>query len=201
MPKRYIKVVVGRCEPLVRRRISQALGEDPRIRVLASDLQDAELELAVAQQAPKVAILDETVDISLLVRMKASQLATGVVVLVDAPPRLYEGFLLGAGVWWLARSASAVEILGVVKRAARDERVPNPESQDADAPALEGIDLLSPQELKVFELTLADKTYPQIAAALEISESTAKTHGDRVRQKLNVKSKRELRRRYLDSGR
>jgi DNA-binding CsgD family transcriptional regulator len=54
---------------------------------------------------------------------------------------------------------------------------------------------LTPREREVAALMMAGYTDPEIAARLRIGRRTAETHAARVRAKLGVRSRRELRRR------
>ena len=52
-------VVAARFAPVVTRGLVDVLGDDCRVRVLASGLESFELERAVVRHAPRVAILNE----------------------------------------------------------------------------------------------------------------------------------------------
>jgi DNA-binding NarL/FixJ family response regulator len=194
MPERdTVTVMVGRFDGLVGRGLSATLHEDPCLSVLASDLVGAELERAIAQQLPRVAILDEEVDHALLAHLQWHQSATGVLVLAHNPTRLLGTSLLAAGATCLARAAPAEDILEAVHRVAQGE----PTFFGADGnqlarrgPVINGV--LTPSETKVFEHLTLGRSYGEIGRALQIAPETARTHSDHICKKLNVKSKRDL---------
>jgi len=51
-------VVVGQLSALLGRGLTQIIGEDKGLRLAESDINDAELERAIAQWRPNVVILD-----------------------------------------------------------------------------------------------------------------------------------------------
>jgi DNA-binding NarL/FixJ family response regulator len=188
-----VTAVVGRFEPLVHRGLTQGLREDDQVRVLASDLKVAALERVVAEQAPRVAILNETVDHSLLVRLKSSQPTTGVLILADDPPRLYRTLMLAVGARWLARSASTADVLAAVHLAAEGETaLLAADGQRVQPRSLSKEHSLTPRERKVLEQLSKGRSYGEIALALHIGPETVRTHTVRICRKLKVRSKRDL---------
>lgn len=188
-----VTVVVGRFDPLVGRGLIDVLREDYRLRVLASGLGRAALERVVVQQAPRVVILDETAGHSLLARLRSVRSATGVLVLTYAPTRTDGMRLLAAGATCLAWSASGTDILAAIHLTAQGGRM----FVSADGYRIErrypnGMQLLTPREAEVLEHLTRDRSYAQIALALQISENTVQSHVRSVLRKLNVPSKRDL---------
>jgi len=196
-----VTVVVGRFDPLVRHGLTGALREDPRVRVLASDLEDAALERAVAQRAPRVVIVDEAVEHALLERVKARRPATVVLVLAQDPPLLYRTMLLAAGARFLVRSASTEDVTTAVRLAAQGIRKHPPGKELRAGRGVPGrarrvteceIDGLTKRELEVLGYLSQGMSYAQIALKMHRAEATVKTHSERIRRKLGVKSKHEL---------
>jgi DNA-binding NarL/FixJ family response regulator len=188
-----VTVVVGRFEPLVGCGVAHALGEDPRVHVLASGLEDAALEDAVAQQLPRVVILGEAGNYALVVRLRSRGMAPGVLVLAQEQPMLWTA-LLAAGARCLARSASPVELIVAVHLAARARRTSTSgDGQRAEQTILGGVGPLTDREMEVLKYLIENHKYAEIAHKMSLSETTVKTYSARIRRKLGVKSRRELR--------
>lgn len=188
-----LTVVLGRFDQLVRRGLADALREDPRVRIVASDLHDAALEEVVAREAPRVLILDEAIDHSLLARLKASQPRTGVLVLAGSSTRLYRTLLRSAGAGLLSSSAPIAEILAAVDIAGGGERSATGDQLPEPAPGSpRGVNRLTPREREVFGCLSRGMSYEAIAVALHIAPETVRTHTRRICRKLEVPGKRSL---------
>jgi len=188
-----LTVVLGRFDQLVRRGLADALREDPRVRIVASDLHDAALEEIVAREAPRVLILDEAIDDSLLARLKASQPRTGVLVLAARSTRLYRTLLRSVGAGLLSSSAPTAEILAAVDIAGRGERSATGDQLPGAGPSsLRAVDRLTPREREVFGCLSKGMSYEAIAVVLQIAPETVRTHTRRICRKLEVPGKRSL---------
>jgi DNA-binding NarL/FixJ family response regulator len=188
-----LTVVLGRFDQLVRRGLADALREDPRVRIIASDLHDAALEEVVAREAPRVLILDEAVEDSLLARLKASQPHIGVLVLAGSSTRLYRTLLRSVGAGFLSPSASTTEILAAVDIAARRQQSATDGQSHTPGPGNpRGAERLTPREREVFWCLCRGMSYEAIAVILGIAPETVRTHTRRVCRKLEVPGKRSL---------
>jgi two-component system, NarL family, nitrate/nitrite response regulator NarL len=188
-----VTVVVGRFIPLMLRGLAEALGEDRRVRVLATGLQDAALEHAVTRKMPSVVILDDAVEHSLLERLNASRQAPAVLVLAQDQPLLYRTMPLTAGAACIPQSASTKELMTAVHLAARGRHAPvSATGQRVEQSPLCKTDLLTDREIDILKYLSEDLSYARIARELHLAESTIKTHSARIRRKLCVKSKQEL---------
>lgn len=189
-----ITVVVGRFEtPLVGHALEHVLGADPRVRVVASDLECVELERIVAQQAPRVALLDEVVDDLMLVRLKSRQPGMGVLVLARDPAYLYGTLLVAAGATCVATSASPTDLLKGLHLAARGR----PTFFRACGSQVVRRDLvvdgrLTLRETDVLGHLSLGRSNAQIARALGINVETARTHVAKIPRKLDTQSRQEL---------
>src|SRR5580704_10673783 len=187
-----VTVVVARFGGLAGYGLAAALHKDRCVRVLASDLSSAELERTIAQQMPRVAILDEDVEHALLVRLRSRQPATGVLVLTHNPTRLCGTSLLAVGATCLSWSASAVDMLAAIHLAAQGK----PTFFWGDGYQLGGGSIaasaLTRRETEVFEHLSRGKSYSEIGHILQIAYSTVVSHTRKICEKLNVKSRLEL---------
>jgi DNA-binding NarL/FixJ family response regulator len=187
-----VTVVAGHFDALVCRGLVDALREDHRFCVLASDLEDAALERAIAEQLPRVAILGEAGNYDLLVRIKASHPAMGVLVLARDPAPMFGSLLVVVGATCLARTASVPDILAAVLHAGALGK-PTFFCADGDRVALRGPDgYLTAREMEVFEYLSLGRSYTEIGCALHITPETARKHTISICRKLHAKSKREL---------
>jgi DNA-binding NarL/FixJ family response regulator len=192
---RAVTVVLGRFGALLGRGLEEVLREDEGLRIVATDLDGPDLERAVAQRAPRVAVLDETsaAEPSALKRLQAAQPGIGIVVLTHRPTRALGVQLLAAGATCLPDDAVVADVRAAVHLAAQGKRLCGPL---ADLPAQRdphaGTDLLTRRELEVLERLRLKQPNAEIAHALGISIETVRTHAARVRRKLGVKSKWEL---------
>jgi DNA-binding NarL/FixJ family response regulator len=189
-----ISVALGRLEELVRRGLIDALREHAGFHILACDMsEEALVDFAVSAE-PCVLIVDDSVEQSVLSQIKEVAPRTRLLVYLAQPPtRLYKTLMSHIGAQILPTSAPVSNILAAVAQAgAHDGEVATRKASTKATIDKDAIALLSPSEHKVFSLMVHDRTYAAIARTLGISESTAKTHGDRIRRKLNVASKREL---------
>jgi DNA-binding NarL/FixJ family response regulator len=187
-----VTVLLGRFEPLVGIGLTGALRSDERICVLASDLEMSALQREAGRQLPRVAIVDEAHEPLLLRRLRASQPSLGVVVLAHKPSLEYGMRVLASGASCLSRSATVSEVLASIHLTAKGGRVftaPDDGKLKHAKPA--GAPDLTPREHQVLALIRAKRSNREIARDLQISVNTVKSHVASVRQKLNVKRKRE----------
>ncbi len=188
-----ISVVVGRFDPLVACGLAAVLRDDRWLNVLASDVDDAELENAIAQQAPRVVILDKAVPRSLLERLREIAPAIGVLVLADDPSHAYGMRVLAAGATCFARNASPADLLAAVRCTGQGGRI----FVTADCDRIEriypeNVFSLTRRETQVLRYLSKGESYAVIALALEIEVETVRKHTVSIRRKLNVHSRHEL---------
>jgi DNA-binding NarL/FixJ family response regulator len=191
--QRGVTVVIGRLDPLMLRGLDEALVEDESVAVLASALQGAALENAVKHGMPSVVILDETIEHSLLERLKAGRPAPAVLIFAQDPPLLSRTMLQAAGVTCLARSASTEEIVRTVHRAGQAGRVSASENRRLLQQGLiSKTGLLTPRERRVLQCLVEGQTHSKMAGDLHTAIETARSHTASIRRKLGVPSNREL---------
>jgi len=194
-----VTVVVASFDGLMGFGLTAALHKDRRVRVLASDLVGADLQREIARHRPRVVIFDEAVEHEFLVRLGSRKPAIGAVVLAHRPSQVLRTSLLAVGVTCLARAASPAEVLAAVHSAAHGEPAFYRADDEAAAGGLVVGDVLTEREAQVFELLSRGRSYVKIGHALQIAPETARSHAISICEKLNVKSKRELRGRSLST--
>jgi len=188
-----VTVVIGRLTPSVRRGLTDALRTDRRVRILASDLEADALERAVVQCVPRIVILDETVEYSLLLRLKSGQPTVGVLVLAGDPAPLYQTMLRAAGATRLDRNTSTREILAAVDRALHEgPTFAAIDSQHVAQSFPAAASRLTTREVEVLKYVSRRKPYAEIACALGIKVETVRKHTASIRRKLNVRSRQDL---------
>lgn len=190
--RRLITVVVGRFDSLVGHGVEQVLRGDPRIRIVGSALDDAQLERAIVDEAPHVAILAGASPGVLLSRLRAARSATQLIVIAPNPGRLCGELLVSVGASCLTEGVSDADILVAVHRAAGCEPCYMPARGNPRLPFARAAGPLTGREQAVFELLREGRTNPEVADALQISRGTVGTHVHRIFRKLGVHSRRQL---------
>jgi DNA-binding NarL/FixJ family response regulator len=172
--------------------VAQVLAADARVELLASDLQAAELERAVTRRLPLVVVLGEKVDYRLVVRLRSSRLAPGVLVVAQEQTVLWSA-LRDAGARCLTPDIRAQDLVAAVQFAARGGCTSRSGNGRGNAKvARDGIDLLGEREMEVLMYLVRDLKYAEVAHQMRLAESTVKTYSARIRRKLGVSSKRDL---------
>jgi DNA-binding NarL/FixJ family response regulator len=187
-----VTVVVGCTDRLVERGLRSLLGDQPRMRVLASDPEAAELERAVGQLGPQVVIVDETVELEVLRTLRASPCAPGVLVVARDPSRLFATMLGAVGARLLTLAASGEDVLAAVRSVADEAHGTAAARHPVAAPGACAAAPLTRRETTVFEHLRLGRTYVEIGLALHIAPETARTHTMNICRKLDVQRKREL---------
>ncbi len=192
MPESVITVVVGGFEPLMGYGVAHVLRADPCFEVLASDLQDATLEDAVARKLPRVAVLGEGVEYALLDRLKSRRTAPAVLVLLAQERRLPWTAPLAAGATCLASSISTEELIAAVHLAAQRRRTSPSGNGHPAKRVLPGETDLTDRQIEVLGYLRTDLKHAEIAHEMNLAEATVKTYSAQIRRKLGVRSRREL---------
>lgn len=187
-----VSVVVGNCERLLECGVTEILRRDRGVELLASDLAGEELEAVVAREAPKVLIVDEEIEYTLLASLRTRRPALGIIVLAHEPSPLFATLVLAAGAMCLALSASEAELVAAVHSAAdgvaRNVIAPGRRVEDIDS----AVGPLTAREAQVFMYLSLGWSYAEMGDTLHISPTTVRTHTLSICRKLNVGTKRQL---------
>jgi DNA-binding NarL/FixJ family response regulator len=191
-----ITVVLGCFSSLLSIGLTSVLRTDPAVRILDTDVANAQLEEVVARQRPCIAMLGEQsfTDLTLLARLRSALPTIALVVLAYRPTRAFCLQTLGLGASaCLCNEAPAREIVSAVRVVAGGRHMlawldsgPSRASDWGDVPPL------TQRESEVLRLVGLGQTDKQIALALHIEPETARSHVKHICRKLGVGKRREL---------
>jgi DNA-binding NarL/FixJ family response regulator len=167
---------------------------------------------AMEQLQPALVVLDLLLGgrdgVELVEDLRAIHPAGRVLVYTSQSERAYADRALRAGAsGYLMKSAGPAEVLAALERIAAGDFVVSPVVQQlllartAAGPASRAGDPLaelSDRELQVFRLVGAGRGTGEIAAELNLSPKTIGTYRERLKDKLNCQSARELDRRAFE---
>ncbi len=192
-----ITLVIGSVGPVYDRGLAALLDEDDDLEVVASGLGLAELEAAVVEHSPRVAVLGQRQLGEPRVLRRLAEICPGIGLVVltstEIPDALrIQLIALGANAC-LPEHTSRVDLVTAVRYAAEGKGMWATTSGSAE-PMLAAM-LLTARESQVFELAqYRGLTNCEIARELRISPSTVETHIKRIRRKLGIiKHRRALR--------
>jgi DNA-binding NarL/FixJ family response regulator len=193
-------VLADRCAIMIEG-MKQIFAGEPGFRVVATCSDERRMVRAVTTHQPDILVLTISArnsEFSILERLQgpreAGQLATRVVIVADALDEVGVRRATRLGVTGvvlkemppslLVQCVRKVHAGGTWVKNNSNGRVERKVSQKSVA--LELARLLSPREIEVVRHVAAGRTNKQIAAQLDVSEGTIKTHLHHVYEKLNV---------------
>jgi DNA-binding NarL/FixJ family response regulator len=194
-----IRVLVVDDHPVVRHGLIAIMGYEPDIEVVGDAADGEEAVRLILERRPDVVLLDlrlpklDGVEVMRQVRAQAPQVRFLVLTTYDTDE--YIGPALAAGAQgYLLKDALPDELARGVRAVMRGAAALEPE---VAARLLERMaegergDELSERELEVLRLLVAGASNKSIAAQLNLSENTIKTHISRIFAKLGVQSRAE----------
>lgn len=188
-----IGVVVGCLDQIVRPGLSGALRSEQHLEIVAVDLDASELERAVGELEPGLAIVSQVDAVSLISRLRVISEPLGVVVLANAPSSQYGWQLLAAGATCIAQSSPLEEIVSAILLTGRGGRVfIGADGERVERLPLPAIARLTPTELSVLRRLSRNIPYRAIALEFGITVETVRKHTANIRTKLAVAHRREL---------
>jgi DNA-binding NarL/FixJ family response regulator len=196
-PRTPITVTVGRFEDLVSRGLRALIDEDPNVELVAHDVPPELIGPALEEHVPQVAILNfgslrSPLDVH---QLHSAHPRTRLVVLASRPTQVECNQMLTFGATaCLSKETQARDVLSAIHLASRGLHVlPRTRAELApDNGYNAGPELLTAREADVLELLQQGRSNAQIAAALQVSVETVRTHARHVYRKLGVHSRREL---------
>jgi DNA-binding NarL/FixJ family response regulator len=186
-----ITVATGTFEDLLARGLRGIIEDDPSLALVASDVAPAKLARMLRAQRPRVTILDAG---SLASPVEVRELAalrpvTRLLLLAERPSTVESAQLLAFGASaCLAKTTQMRDVLNAVHLASRGLQLAPSEADAAEGWA----GLLTSRETDVLAHLQMRRSNSQIAADLQISVETVRTHARHIYRKLGVGSRREL---------
>ncbi len=191
---RPVTVLLARFEDLVGAGLRSLIGEDPTLRIVASDVHVDDLDGALTELDPAVAILNfGTLRTAAEIRrLNAAHSASRLIVLANHPTPGECAQLLALGATaCLGKEVEGRDVLNAIHLASRGLHVlPHARPGSPSAPLLP--DILTPREADVLDQLQLGRSNAEIAVALSVSVETIRTHARSVFRKLGVKGRREL---------
>ncbi len=189
-----VTVLLARFEDLVGAGLRSLIDRDPNLRVVAGDVDPSLLDSAIAQHAPRVAIVNygSLRAPSEIRRLSSHHPATRLIVLANHPTPGECAQLLALGATaCLGKQVQGRDVLNTIHLASRGLHV-LPHAAPATAGGSLLPDVLTPREADVLDQLQLGRSNAEIAIALSISIETVRTHVRSVFRKLGIKGRREL---------
>jgi len=191
MSGNVVTVAIGAFEDLLVAGLGALVEGEPSLRLVASDVESAELERVLRRKAPRVAIVDRaSLSSPIEVRALADRFPdTHFVLIADGISSAESAQLLAFGASaCLSRGSQARDVLSAIHMAARGLQLA-PRTFGPPSGAATG---LTEREAEVLAELQRRRANAQIASDLHISVETVRTHARSIYRKLGVSSRREL---------
>ena len=202
-----VTVVLVDDHAVVRGALKALLDGQPDLEVVGEAGDIASGRAAVAEQRPRVLVLDvnlpDGLAIDAVAELRKASPETAIVLLTMERDLTLARRALDAGAsGYLFKDAAHLELINAVRAAASGERHLAPavaaglKSEDSEDPRR----VLSPRESEVLKLMALGHTNREIAEQLSLSVRTVETHRAHIQQKLGLTSRPELTRYALANG-
>jgi DNA-binding NarL/FixJ family response regulator len=170
------------------------LESDPRVQVSKCDLKLSALERALAECAARLVILDWPLDLGVVTSLRLLRPGVDVVVFAPAPTHAFGVLVLAAGASCVSSMVPREELLDIVHRPCGKEPVFTfRNGRGVERIYASDMAPLTIRELEILHYLGLGAADAGIAYALRISVRTVETHVRRVREKLGVSDRHELR--------
>jgi DNA-binding NarL/FixJ family response regulator len=186
-----ITVATGTFEDLLARGLRGVIEDDSSLSLVAADVPSTQLARTLKAQRPQVTIIDagslaSPVDVRELAALRP---ATRLLLLADRPSSVESAQLLAFGASaCLAKTTQMRDVLNAIHLASRGLQLAPSEADPPEGRAA----LLTARETDVLAHLQMRRSNAQIAADLQISVETVRTHARHIYRKLGVRSRREL---------
>ena len=193
-----VTVVTSKFEDLVAIGLTRLLSEDPNLDLLADGIPPSQIEAAIDEHEPAVAVLNfgSLASPAQVFQLHQSFPDTRLVVLANRPTAAECNQMLSFGATaCLSKETQGRDVVHAVHLASRGMHVlPRSASGGGslNGTPLKGSDLLTAREADVLELLQEGATNAQIAQALSIGLETVRTHARNIYRKLGISSRRDL---------
>jgi len=193
-----VTVIAAKFEDLVAVGLRVLISEDPNLQLVAAEVATEEIEAAIEQHQPDVALLDfrTLATPAQVFRLHQDFPETRIVVLANRPTAAECNQMLSFGATaCLSKETEARDVINAIHLASRGMHV-LPRSAAAagavESLGLKGLDLLTPREADVLAVLQDGATNAQIAHELSIGVETVRTHARNIYRKLGISSRRDL---------
>ncbi len=189
-----ITIVTARFGQVFDRGLVACLNDERDMRLLQSGLELGELEVAIADESPHVAILGKAAlaSSSAARRLQAVQPGIGLVALLPGTSERYGRQLMAFGITACAPQEAAWSDISVAIRFAAEGKQVFVPAASAGQSRSHGSMGLTRREREVLQLIQADRSNPEIASALQISVETVRSHIQSTNRKLGVTRRSDL---------
>src|SRR5215211_23756 len=193
-----VTVIAAKFEDLVAVGLRVLISEDPNLQLVAAEVATEEIEAAIEQHQPDVALLDfrTLATPAQVFRLHQDFPETRIVVLANRPTAAECNQMLSFGATaCLSKETEARDVINAIHLASRGMHVLPRSAAAAGAVeglGLKGLDLLTPREADVLAVLQDGATNAQIAHELSIGVETVRTHARNIYRKLGISSRRDL---------
>jgi DNA-binding NarL/FixJ family response regulator len=191
-----VRVVAAKFEDLVAVGLRQLISEDPYLELVAADVEIEQLERAIEEHEPAVAVLNfgSLKSAAQVFQLHDAHPETRIVVLANRPTAAECNQMLSFGATaCLSKEVEARDVINAIHLASRGMHVlPRSAAESDGGLAVAGSEILTPREADVLELLQDGATNAQIAHELSIGIETVRTHARNIYRKLGISSRREL---------
>jgi len=195
-----IRVLIADDHTILRQGLRLILAEDPFLKLIGEAADGEEAVQRALELAPDVVLMDVKMPglsgIEATRRIRAARPEVRILMLTvsDQDEDLFGALKAGAR-GYLLKNATAQEVLEAIHRVHQGEAILPPAMAarvlDALAAPTHEPEALTPREVEVIRLLAQGLGNKEIAAALSISENTAKTHVRHILDKLGLRSRAE----------
>jgi DNA-binding NarL/FixJ family response regulator len=181
-------VIVGQLGEYNGHGVALMLAKDPRIEVVAHDLEATALADASVQYKPHVAVVNLDTEAELRERLRSDSAQTEMLVLASDPAVADGILLLAAGVACVPLRTSPDRLTATVHRLAHGERI----FLTLSGKLFTDTASLTPRELEVLAHLSHGRSPNAIALLMQIQIRTVRYYTESLRNKLGVRTTRAL---------
>lgn len=206
------RVLIVEDHPMFREHLIQLITRELGVTICGEADNNRDAMALLEKEKPDIAIVDLTLrggssGLELLKDIKALGLDVQVLVLSMHDEDLYAERALRAGArGYITKNEASSEVVKAIRCVLAGEiyashrvtaRLLQRMSQKHTPSNLAGVETLADRELEVFQMLGRGKSTKDIAAALNLGDSTVETYRARIKEKLQLRSAAEL---YLRAG-
>jgi DNA-binding NarL/FixJ family response regulator len=182
---------------LVRRGFRRILEDDPEIEVVGEASNGEEAVREASKTRPTVIVMDCALPgisgLEATRRILGAQPDAAILMLsMHSEDTLVKQALDAGARGYILKSAIDLDLVGAIKRAARGEKVVDPQLTKPAALKGEREGGLTPRELEVLQRIVAGKSNKEIAAELNLSANTISVHRANIMEALGIHKTAEL---------